>query len=346
MYRDLPTSAQTAYAQLFEACQGGDFLRTVADLPGSFAAKEVKGHKYWYYQYTEPAGKLRQVYVGPDSDEVRALIEKKSQPTSQEGLGRLARAATALGCEEIRRKHFRVIARLAEYGFFRAGGVLIGTHAFIAYGNMLGVHWDMADRTEDLDFAHAGRRMSIALPANLRIDTDNAIKSLDMGLLPIRGLTDKAGATYLNPREPEFRLDFVTPLGRGEGPYEQKKLGINLQPLRFLEYSLEAVQQVAVFNGDRAVLVNVPAPARYALHKLLVTSERTGSFAAKRGKDLEQAAGLLSLLRDRSPWELEEAWRDLVARGPAWRKNFTAGLEQLDRRFPDAGFRDWFGALK
>ena len=34
------------------------------DLPGAFAAKTVKGHKYWYFQYTEPAGIRRQVFVG------------------------------------------------------------------------------------------------------------------------------------------------------------------------------------------------------------------------------------------------------------------------------------------
>jgi hypothetical protein len=31
------------------------------------------------------------------------------------------------------------LRRLADYGFFRAGGVLIGTHASLAYGNMLEV---------------------------------------------------------------------------------------------------------------------------------------------------------------------------------------------------------------
>jgi hypothetical protein len=35
-----------------------------------------------------------------------------------------------------------VINRLAEHGFFNAGGVLIGTHAFIAMGTMLGVRKD------------------------------------------------------------------------------------------------------------------------------------------------------------------------------------------------------------
>ncbi|MCP5249404.1 MAG: hypothetical protein H6942_12870 [Candidatus Accumulibacter sp.] len=41
-----------------------------------------------------------------------------------------------------------MIKRLADYGFFRAGGLLIGTHAFIAIGNVLGVRWADSQRTQ------------------------------------------------------------------------------------------------------------------------------------------------------------------------------------------------------
>lgn len=346
MLTELSITAQTAYAQLFEACQTGDFLRSVATLPGSFAAKTVKGRLYWYFQYTEPSGDLRQIYVGPDNEQVRALIAKKTAPTTLEAVGRLVRAASALGCEAVFPKHFRVIERLADYGFFRAGGVLIGTHAFIAYANLLGVRWGVAERTQDVDFAHAGRSISIALPTNLELDSHDAIQSLDMGFLPISGLTGKNGASYLNPKEPEFRLDFLTPLVRQEGPYHHPALGVALQPLKFMEYSLEGVQQAIIFSGDKAVLVNVPAPARYALHKLLIYGERTGAFKAKSEKDLKQAACLLALLKDRFPWEVEDAWLDLISRGPGWVKRINQGLSQLDRRFPEYGFGRWLSDMR
>ncbi|MBE0473358.1 MAG: hypothetical protein IBX54_04045 [Rhodoferax sp.] len=37
-------------------------------------------------------------------------------------------------------RHYRVIRRLADYGFSHAGGVLIDMHAFFTFGNSLGVH--------------------------------------------------------------------------------------------------------------------------------------------------------------------------------------------------------------
>ena len=192
---ELSLSAQTAYAQLLDSAMSADHFRSVADLPGSFAIKTVKGSRYWYYQYTEPSGKLMQVFVGPDNEVVRRLMERRNQPAASASLIPLARAAVALGCATVMPRHLKVIGRLADYGFFRAGGVLIGTHAFLAYGNMLGLHWGDSSRTQDIDFAHAGKSVSLALPATIEVKAHNAIESLEMGFLPVTGISGKSGAT-------------------------------------------------------------------------------------------------------------------------------------------------------
>ena len=337
-------AAQTAFAQVLESALAGEHLRSVADLPGAFVAKTVKGHKYWYFQYTEPAGVRRQVFVGPDNDAVRALMAKAAEPPASESIAPLVRSAGVLGCAEILPRHFRVLKRLAEYGFFKAGGVLIGTHAFIAYGNMLGIRWGMADaaRTQDIDFAHAGKSISLALAPHCQVQTHEAIQSLEMGFLPITGLAGKTGGAYLIPREKEFRLDFLTTVGRsGDTPYEHPDLHVTLQPLRFMEYSLENVQQTVLLSGRDAVIVNLPHPARYALHKLIVAGEREGGFQAKAGKDLVQAALLLAALRESRPWEVEEAWANLMARGKGWKSRVDRGLQALDRQFPGERFGSW-----
>ena len=317
-HTELTLSAQTAYAQLFDATLAAELARSVASLSGSFAKKTVKARDYWYFQFSDLGGTLRQLYVGPDNAAVRALVEKARQPKEQP-LAPLARAAVALGCAPLLPRHFRVGPRLSECGFFKAGGVLIGTHAFLAYGNLFGVRWREASRTQDVDFAHAGKNLAIALPSTLQVDTHGAIESLQMGFLPIAGLAGKAGATYLNPKDPEFRLDFLTTLHRGkERPYEHPQLRIALQPVKFMEFSLENVVQAAVFCDEGSVVVNLPHPARFALHKLIVYGERQGSFVQKTRKDLSQATALLELLKARRAWELDEAWRDVVSRGTGW----------------------------
>ncbi len=343
----LSLTAQTAFSQVVEVALTVEHMRSVADLPGAFVPKIVKGHKYWYYQYTEPAGVRRQVFVGPEGEAVQALIARAGQPAAAESLGPLARAAVVLGGAEVLPRHYRVLRRLGEYGFFQAGGVLIGTHAFVAYGNMLGVKWLGVDasQTQDIDFAHAGKNISLALAPECQVQTHEAILSLNMGFLPITGLSGKTGGAYLIPNEKEFRLDFLTTVGSsGEAPFEHPDLHVTLQPLRFMEFSLENVQQTALLCGNSAITVNVPHPARFALHKLIVAGEREGAFVSKSGKDLIQAGLLLTVLRDQRPWEVEEAWADLVGRGQGWSSRALRGLRALEKRFPSAGFGDWLTA--
>lgn len=339
-YKELNSTAQAAYAQLMDAALTTEHMRTVADLSGSFSSKTIKGHKYWYFQYTEPSGKLRQIYVGPDNDAVKSLIELKDRPGAVQSLVPLAASAVALGCAAVLPKHLRVIARLSEYGFFRAGGVLVGTHAFLAYGNMLGVQWGDTSRTQDIDFAHAGKNIALALPSNLEVDTHSAIESLQMGLLPISGLKGKAGATYLAPRDPSFRLDFLTTLHRGgENKYEHPQLHVTLQPLKFMEYSLVQIQQAVLFNKEGAVVVNLPHPARYALHKLIVYGEREGTFASKASKDLVQAASLLRYFKESRTWEIKAAYEDLMNRGKGWVSRFERGEKAIEKAYPEIEVR-------
>jgi hypothetical protein len=335
LYTELPLSAQTAYAQLLDAALGAELVRSVADLPGSFNAKAVKGRTYWYFQYTEPSGKLRQVYVGPDNEAVRRLMARQREPGAVQTLGPMARSALALGCTALLARHYRVIRRLADYGFFHAGGLLIGTHAFLAYGNMLGLRWGGQERTQDIDFAHAGKAVSLVLPTDVQVKTDEAIESLSMGFLPVTGLSGKTGGAYLIPREPEFRLDFLTPLHRGgDAPYVHPQLNVTLQPLPFMEYSLEKFEQAVLFCNEGSVLVNVPSPERYALHKLLVYGERAGSFRAKSRKDLAQAACLAAWLWDHRREALAEALKDLLARGKGWVARYKQGAAALHTAYP------------
>jgi hypothetical protein len=336
LYIDQSLGAQTAYAQLLDAAIGAQMGRSVADLSGSFNAKTIKGRTYWYFQYTEPAGKLRQVYVGPDSAALQRLIQRKSEVAASASLVPLARSALALGCMGVIPRQFRVLRRLADYGFFHAGGVLIGTHAFLAYANMLGLRWGGQERTQVIDFAHAGKSVALLLPSDIDVRTDEAIESLNMGFLPAIGLGGKAERSWLIPTEPEFRLDFLTPLHReGDKPYVHPKLHITLQPLPLMEFSLEGIEQAVIFCAEGAALVNVPAPERFALHKLIVFGERAGTYRAKADKDLARAASLIAYLSEHREDALGVALDDLLSRGKGWRSRFAAGAQALARAYPE-----------
>jgi hypothetical protein len=333
-YAELSLSAQTAYAELAERTRASEMSGALAGLSGSFHRKRLRQSDYWYFTYREPGvDSPRLVYVGPDSDEVRSFVENFKSAGGTSSLAPQARAAIALGCNPLAAKHFRIVKRLSEYGLFRAGGILIGTHAFIALGNLLGVRWLHGTATLDVDFAHAGRNVSVALPADLKIDVRGALESLKLGLLPISELDGSLGAQYRSKDDAELRVDFVTSMTRKGEPVRMPNLNVALEPLKFMEFSLEGTTQGCVFANAGACTVNLPAPERFAVHKLIVYGERPIRERTKATKDLLQAAAIIEWCVDNGRHgELSRAWNDAVGRGRGWKKRAEEGRKALAGR--------------
>jgi len=326
---ELSLGGQTAYAELAEQVQMLEMRQHVGRLSGSFHKKILKGRGYWYFAYRDLDGSMRHAYVGPDRERVQRLIERFRSEKS-ESLAPRTQASIALGCAPAPPRHYRIIKRLADHGFFRAGGDLIGTHAFVAFGNMLGVRWTAVEKTLDVDLAHAGKNVSLALPATIQIDVHQALVSLEMGLLPLAHFNGNLGGQYRNPKDPELRLDFVTARSRGsDAPFHVAQLNICLQPLRFIDYLLEDVTQAVVISSEGAAMVNLPSPARYAVHKLIVEQLRPLKDRVKGTKDLHQAAALACFFRQHQPELFREAWQDAYRRGPKWRKLLVQGKERI-----------------
>ena len=113
-------------------------LCTVAELPGNFPKKIVKRRDYWYCQTADLTGKQIQIFVGLASDELTNLIAvHRSGGGKTVHLRQLARQAISAGCLSIVPAHAKILERLSDAGFFRAGGILVGTHVYITYQNYL-----------------------------------------------------------------------------------------------------------------------------------------------------------------------------------------------------------------
>ena len=331
LYTSLSTAAQTAYASLASASRLED-VRTVAALPGSFSRKVVKGKEYWYYQTPDLTGRQIQIFLGGASDELTSLIElHRSGDDKTLHLRQLTRQAIAAGCPAIVPSHAKIIERLADAGFFRAGGILVGTHVYMAYQNYLGIRWQSAAQTVDLDFAHAGRNVSVAIPSDVSMDMGSEIEALKMGFVPVKSLT-----TYVKSDERDLQIDFVTCRHRGgDTPVLIKALGVTMQPLKFMEFSMEAPIQVTLLAQRGPVTVNAPPPEKYALHKLLVYGERPQAMRVKSVKDLGQAAALIDYLSRHDAELLSETWLDLIQRGPGWRRRALQGRKALKEHYPE-----------
>jgi hypothetical protein len=335
LYRELPVGAQTAYAELYELVQVAEASRSPAFLTGKVAWKTIKGRRYGYWAFKEIDGRKREYYLGPEGPAIAAIEAARARGApALEAIARQAAASVAQGCVATPPKHFRIVKRLADYQFFRAGGLLVGTHAFLALGNQLGVAWAGGTRTLDLDFAHAGPggNVSVALPADIDANAHDALTSLEMGFLPSLGGSKSLASLYVSEREPDLRVDFLTVTRRAGREVHAPDLGVALSPLKFLEYLIEQPGQGVLIDRADAALVNLPDPARYGLHKLIVAHER-GVRHPKHGKDIGQALALIDWHLQRAPHALGAGWarraRSSLALAPKAHAEVVARFEQL-----------------
>ena len=206
--------------------------------------------------------------------------------------------------------------------------MLVGTHAFRCYPGLLGVEFPEALAvTEDIDVA-AFHSVSVALDD--RVDPALAEILLQVGPFIARPDLGGRAPTAWRDQSSGVLVELLTPNtgpDRDE-PLELPALGAWARPLQFLDYLIrEPAQAAALYRSG--VLVNVPQPARYAVHKLILAIRRTPSAASKATKDVEQAAALIRVLAEGRPDELAEAYVEARGRGPAWRESLDKGGGRL-----------------
>jgi len=153
--------------------------------------------------------------------------------------------------------------------------VLIGGWCPLVYKEYFGNPVEIsAQRTADLD---------ILVPNPPRIH-----KEIDVSLILNKLGFDRQVSPldgYEKYVHPDLDVEFLTPeRGRGrEKPYTIDKLHVNAQGLRYLDLIQSHVMEISF----RRILLNVPEPAAYVLHKFIVSGRRNKTF--KREKDIETA---------------------------------------------------------
>ncbi|WP_347341523.1 GSU2403 family nucleotidyltransferase fold protein [Bradyrhizobium pachyrhizi] len=221
-----------------------------------------------------------------------------------------------------------IIAALARAGVFRLRGVLVGTIAYQTYAAMLGLRLPSASTiTMDIDIAQF-TNVSIAI-GDRTAPVLEVLKKVNKSFRPASNVVDGRRATSYSATG-GLRVDFLTPddhtkTGR---PRKLPALQTDAQPLHFLDFLIRDPEPAVVLHGA-GIYVHVPAPARYAVHKLIISRRRPEGFA-KRDKDLHQAEVLLAALAEKRPHDLKSAWEEAYECGPKWRQLMIEGLGLLE----------------
>jgi hypothetical protein len=351
--KELSRIDQVIFSDLVQKAFDAEFDQNFPE-NGTFLKQKRSGREYYYYKGYEPTGgagptKTSLKYVGPaDDPEIAHRAEaferiKTGYRVRRDLAARLRRA----GFPQPTRLQGEVISELAKAGLFRLRATLVGSAAYQTYSGLLGVRLpDELITTDDID---------IAKFYGISISIDETKPDIEKVLRK----TDPTFAPAFSPDEPSlvsgfktaqgFKVEFVTP-NRGDENYSTKlaampSLGksVGAQVLRFLDFLIHnPVRSILLYDAGIPVLV--PAPERYAVHKLIVATQRNALSRDKASKDINQASALIEAFSTiKQAADVGLAWIEAWERGPRWRRRLGVGAMRLpDKSFEilSAGVRD------
>lgn len=331
----LPETVQTLYAELLDqAIRAQAEISPLLPLHGSFVSKAIRGRVYWYLQRLE-GDRKRQHYLGPESDSLLAWmadVEAQRKRAAPDAARReqLVEMLVAGGAARETAAVSKVLQVLGGTGMFRLGAVLVGTQAYSCYANLLGVRFEHGSlRTEDVDIAHEPSLGVALVPDQAPADALAALRGAEPAFFAVPSLDPRQPSTSFKVRGRDLRVDFLTPVRcRSERPVVLPLFGVAATPLPMIGYLSESPIQAVVLGGG-GVLLNVPRPGRFALHKLWLADKRPLSERTKARKDVRQATQLLEVLLEDRPEEIRAAWEALQRR-PRDRSVVRKALERAD----------------
>jgi len=324
IYATHETGLQVVFSEVERYALSQD--EVFAGTPGSLTRrKKSTGSVFYSRQYYDGSGKKREAYVGgPEGDPVADEKALALDTRIAEAAGAVAsiRLLGRNGYTIADAKAQATLAVLHNLGFFGAGGVLVGSHAFGALLNKLGVR-AAPYATEDVDIA---RQESLALPKLARQFID-VLKDSGIEFVAVPGLPSSRPATSFKEKgRSRFHVDLLVPSRNNAFPVVPvPELKAHAQGLPYLSYLLGDTQMTALIAREGIAAIRVPSAERFALHKLMVSQLRTARDA-KAARDLSQAAVLLALLGDKHPGAIEDAAAALPRSGRRYLKRASMAL--------------------
>lgn len=319
--------AMSAYTDLVRLLKDD----AVSGVKGKPTLKQRGDRAYWYAA-RRVGSEMRFFYIGEDSDETRARIEGIAElhakaKERQDERSRLVRLLRAEGMTPTDRATGSILSAMAGAGTFRLGGTIVGTNAFRLYEGELGIRLPLGGmaNTGDIDIAQFGK-LSLALEDKVDPGLAETFSALKFDPMPGHG----PGRTWRWAQGGSGQLvEFLTPAFGEETIRDLPALGVNAQALNYLNFLIaEPIHAAAIYRSG--ILVQVPRPERFAIHKLIIADRRRdGAGSLKASKDREQAAFLVAVLAQDRPDDLAEAYEDALSRGPRWRERIGASLKRM-----------------
>lgn len=325
----LPSSLPVLYCELLQNC-----VHPISDGSNlSFKSKTINGKKYQYL-YISIGSTRREHYLGEETTDLLDKIDDEkekwnSNTDDRELRARLVGMLVGGGMMSLGKDEGKVMSLLERNGVFLAGAALVGTMAFRAYANMLGVTWPDSAGTQDIDIA-ADNHYALALPRE-KINLGQLILDSGLGFFEVPALSRGQPSTSFKIRNRELIVDVLAPMKGRESarPIHLREFGTHASPLRNLDYLLQDIQPVVLLY-EHGIMVNVPTPGRFAIHRCVISLKWSAAFAAKALKDRRQAEQVFAALLQDRPTDISRAYEAAKTQGDAFLTSFESGLTLID----------------
>lgn len=301
LYRRQELAFRTQYAELKERVLAAGPL--LPGTPGTLAVRTGTGHAYWYRVYYPIPGQQSESLVCKDGDDA-ALATMRERIAFAGWVSKQVSALRKLGFQVADKSVARVLVEIHNGDLFNAGLTLVGTLAYMAWLNELGVV-AVAARTQDVDLAR-GRPLKLAVKQSFL----STMRATELRFIAIPGMKPRSPATSVKlPGVQGLRVDLLAPgepVGKLIGAPE---IDWRAQAIPYYDYLLDDPEPGALLAGGHCVPVRLPQATRFVWHKFY-SSERRKGFREKAEKDLRQALVLAQVIADEDPDALSVAFED------------------------------------
>jgi len=325
-------ASQARYQDLTQLARSQ--ARILAGSPGTLKQRTQSGKNYWVREYMRADGKKTDEYIGPESSvDKRTISELRAAIELAKALASGSAGLRLFGYQRIDRKPAAVLEVFFNRGLTNAGLTLVGSHAYGALLNELGIAAP-GYKTQDIDVARA-RPLSIALPDGFNFE--NLLKETGLTFVPIPGMpSHKPSASFKLPGAEALAVDLLVPGSSVGKVVPMEELGTHAQAIPLLDFLIEDPIDSVILSPNQVIPVKIPAPERFVIHKLYSSQSRK-SARDKIRKDLDQSAVLAAAIEEETPGRLDDLYRALPTAGKrAVRRGAAAAARLLEPAHPHA----------
>ncbi len=305
LYSTFQSTYHTEFDNLSQWAQTQEIIHI--GTPGRIEDRVRGSDTFFYHRFYDANGKPWEKYIGgpsgnPEADILRTNALDNIQ--SAEMVVRSVRELRKLGFAVIEDKAGATLAALHNHKLFAGGLTLIGSHAYGAILNQLGVKAP-SYLTEDID---AVRSNPLSLATTPQMSLLEILQTSGLPFIKAKTSLKPGGKseTYKLPGKEKLLVDLLVNGSDAGAPVLIPELNAYAQSVPHLDYLVDEKMSSVILSKTYAVPVYTPNPARFAVHKLFSAFSRINQ-SAKSDKDILQAATVICAMEDKYPGDIEDA---------------------------------------